>query len=235
MQNLTANTFAHLFENELRLGTNTVCKECDVDPKFKHPLLPWIVGSRFRETKERILFVGKPHRGLPESFRESGVIDATGVVEGLWKGPWAYWNYTRNIAEQLYGENAGEYICFSNLIKCTNSNGVDATTIKMAQSCIEDLGVIWKEMEKIECRTVVFYTHKLFPRLIEEVPIAIPGSIRQITTMNHSVPCGKKKLSWWERSCDTRWCKDLRLLVVGHPERMAKRDYVRLVSEWLKK
>ena len=63
MQNLTVPIFEKLFEEELALLKNPICRACNVEPDLKHPLLPWIVGGNFKLTDERILFVGKPHRG----------------------------------------------------------------------------------------------------------------------------------------------------------------------------
>ncbi len=99
---------------------------------------------------------------------------------------------------------------------------------------LSELGVIWREIEAIECRTVIFYTYSLYPNLLQEIPFALPGSVREITPYEHSVPCRNKMLGWWERSCTTTWCDNLRLLVVGHPERMAKIEYIQLLTDWIR-
>jgi hypothetical protein len=226
-----------LFEQKLALLQNPICQVCNVDSDLKHPLLPWIVGSKFHQTEERVMFVGKPHRGIPGKIRSSGLIDPTDEIlgaDGLWNIHWPYWSYTREIAENLYGIDAVEYICFSNLIKCTNTDGSDATTREMAFGCISELKVIWHEIETIECRTVVFYTYSLYPDLLQNIPIALPDSICEITPHNHTVPCRNKRLGWWERACCTRWCDNLRLLVVGHPERMGRPEYIQLLTDWLR-
>jgi hypothetical protein len=229
--------FSRLFEEELALLQNPVCQGCNVDPELKHPLLPWMVGRDFHQTRERVLFVGKPHRGTPGEIRLSGIIDPTYEIlgdDGLWNAHWPYWSYTREIAENLYGNKAIDSICFSNLIKCTNTHDVDATTREMAVGCVSELGVIWKEIEIIECRTVVFYTYSLYPDLLQEIPFALPGSVREITPYAHSVPCRNKMLGWWERSCATHWCDSFRLLVVGHPQMMGRPEYVQLLTTWLR-
>ena len=237
MPNITLATFAPLFEQRLDLLKNATCQTCNVDPDLKHPLIPWMLGSNFHKTQERIIFVGKPHRGKPGECRQSGIIDPTQQVlgpDGFWNRKWAYWSYTRQIAENLYGTDAAESICFSNLIKCTNTHDLDKTTPEMAVGCIKTLGVIWKEIETIEARTAVFYTYRLYPTLLQEIPFALPGTVYEIKPYEYYVPCGKKRLHWWERSCETAWCKHFRLLVIGHPERMCKKAYVQLLSEWLK-
>ena len=238
MSNHSLQIFAPLFEQRLALLNNPTCQSCNANPKFKHPLIPWILGSDFHKTRERIIFVGKPHRGIPGKIRESGIIDPTeGIFSpgGLWDFHWPYWSYTREIVESIYGSNAAKSICLSNLIKCTNTCGSDATTREMAVGCVKDLGVVWREIEAIKARTVVFYTYGLYRDLLRDVPCALPGSVHEITSYDYSVPVRNKMLGWWERSCDTVWWRNLRLLVVGHPERMGRSEYVRLLSSWLKK
>jgi hypothetical protein len=81
------------------------------------------------------------------------MIDPSSIVEQLWNGHWPYWSYTREIAENLYGCDAADFIAFTNLIKCTNvgaddgeSKSADRTTYKMAECCVLKLGVIWQEI-----------------------------------------------------------------------------------------
>ena len=88
--------------------------------------MPWLIGQRFSDSVERILFVGKPHRGTPGEILPSGMIDPTGMVaDSLWDVSWPYWSYTREIAENLYGPDASDFIGFTNLIKCTNVGADD--------------------------------------------------------------------------------------------------------------
>jgi hypothetical protein len=192
---------------------------------------------------ERVLFVGKPHRGGRDQALDSGFIDpAAWVAKDLWNKPWAYWSYTREIAENLYGQSAFDFIAMTNCIKCTNvdtkkhgkSTSTDRTTFKMAESCISKLGVIWKEIVLLKARTVIFYTFGLHRRLLEAVPITLSDTIEERTPQNHLVRCRNKWLGWWERSCKTPWTDNLRILVVGHPERMARREYVELVTNWVR-
>jgi hypothetical protein len=233
MPNHTRPIFQTLFENQLQLPVNQTCEQCD--PDIKQPLLPWLVGDQFPQSPERVIFVGKPHRGTPGEILPSGIRDPTGVVEGyLWNQGWAYWSYTREIAERLYGSSAFDFIAFTNIIKCTNTHGTDNTTWTMAQNCLVKLQVIWQEFVTIEPFTVVFYTYGLYRQLLEKIPIAMPGSIREITTPNHRVPCGKKLLGWWERACATSWTSNMRILVIGHPERMNRPEYTELLVNWIR-
>jgi hypothetical protein len=73
MRNCTRTRFAPLFESELHLLKNPICEQCDA--QIRHPLLPWLVGERFSASVERVVFVGKPHRGVPGTLLPSGIID----------------------------------------------------------------------------------------------------------------------------------------------------------------
>jgi hypothetical protein len=240
MNNDTRSIFKPLFECDFRLLANPVCRQCDA--QIRHPLLPWLVGPKFSESAERILFVGKPHRGTPGEILPSGMIDPTAMVaDSLWDINWPYWSYTREIAEKLYGHDASDFIGFTNLIKCTNvgaddgeSTSIDRTTYVIAESCVLKLGVIWKEVERLEARTIVFYTYGLFRDILQNVPVALKASTREITPPDYFVPCRNKQLGWWERACRTAWTNNLRILVVGHPERKGRTEFVELLTNWLR-
>ena len=163
------------------------------------------------------------------------------VAKSLWDIPWPYWSYTREVAERLYGQHASDYIAFTNLIKCTNvgtddgsSSSTDVTSYKMAQCCVSDLGVIWKEVEYLRPFTLAFYTYGLFRDVIKPVPVALKGSVREVTPEDHFVICKNKRLGWWERACRTPWTDNLRILVMGHPERMGRPEFVQLLTQWLR-
>ena len=168
------------------------------------------------------------------------------VADSLWDKNWPYWSYTREIAENLYGHNAADFIAFTNLIKCTNvgaddgeSTSIDKTTYGMAESCVLKLGVIWKEVERLQARTIVFYTYGtrrngMLRDVLQSIPVALRGSVQEITPQDHSIPCKNKQLRWWERACRTAWTDNLRLLVVGHPERMGRKEFVGLLTNWLR-
>ncbi len=79
-----------LYETRLRLLKNPVCVRCDA--KIRNPLAVWHVGSEFRASKIRLLFVGKPHRGKPGIIRPSGLIDPRERVKELRHMSWPYWN-----------------------------------------------------------------------------------------------------------------------------------------------
>jgi hypothetical protein len=57
MKNGTKPIFQPLFEDELHLLKNPTCERCDA--QAKKPLLPWLVGTNFLISADRIFFVGK--------------------------------------------------------------------------------------------------------------------------------------------------------------------------------
>jgi hypothetical protein len=197
------------------------------------------VGENYQISSERLLFVGKPHRGTPGKIWASGVIDPREEADRyFFENGMAYWAYSREIAVQLYGDpqTAWSRIAMTNLVKCTNVNypgpTVDTTTSTMAFCCVSDLRVIVREIQILKPQRIVFYTYSFFPELVHDLRFE-PNSIwEDITPRDHRVTCGKKRLGWWERSCSTSWCPSLRVLIVGHPERKLKKQYVELVSEW---
>lgn len=215
---------------------NPICQQCDA--QVRHPLLPWLVGEKFADSTERIVFVGKPHRGEPGQILPSGIMDPTPYTDTLWGKSWPYWRYTRDIAQNLYGENAADFIALTNLIKCTNVDGestsTDRTSYEMADRCVLRLGLIWREIELLEARTVVFYTYSLFRNVLEPVPVARKGTVQEVHPQDHYQTCRNKRLWWWERACRTAWTENLRILVVGHPERQARIEYVKLLTTWLR-
>ena len=172
----------------------------------------------------------------------SGIIDPREVVEReLWQKSWPYWSYTRRIAENLYGSDAFSSIALTNFIKCTNVDGgsgqfksLDKTTFRMADCCVLKLGVIWREVELLQAKTAVFYTYGLFRETLKVVPVALSGTLKERTPQDHSVLCRNKRLGWWERTFRTSWTDNFRLLVVGHPERMGREEYVELISNWIR-
>ncbi len=235
MKNLTLEKFKSVYEKE-ELGKNAICNECDA--KVKLPLLPWIVGSKYEQTKERILFVGKPHRGEPGEKLDSGILDSTKPhLDWLKDCSWAYWNYTKNIAAKLYGfDDPWDHVAFTNVIKCTNVTGVngsvDTTSRIMAKNCISDNQVLFKEIEILKPKTIVFFTYDLYREFLVDLPFA--DEVKVISDSDHKVKCGNKYIGWWFRRIKTSWSDTVSILVTHHPERKKKDDYIGLISEWIK-
>lgn len=236
MDNQTVNIFKSIFE-DLNIPHNSYCKCCDA--KFKAPLLPWVVGTKYWETKERILFVGKPHRGEPGERFASGILGSTKPhLDWLLNCPWPYWRYTKEICSSIYGNNdPWDFVSYTNIIKCTNviggsGNGTqDTTTLNMAKSCIENNKVIFHEIRTLEPRHIVFFTYDLFKEFINVFPFQRESKL--ITPINHRVACGKKNIGWWTRTMKTDWYENVKCLVTHHPERKKKSEYIKLIVDWI--
>jgi len=250
VRNLTSELFRDLFETEMRLGVNADCETCDAG--CKRPLLPWIVGDAFEASRDRLVFIGKPHRANPEAVVDHSPLDPTWAAvdwdesvtstpdvemwEHLWNTGWPYWRYTREICRELYGEDgeACRHIAMTNIIKCSSSNSTDETTSTMMEICVDKLGVVWREIERLKATTLVFYTHGFNPPLPRTFPIAVEGRVKEITGSDYRVTCGMKALGWWEREFAAPWSDRVRSVVVGHPERKKKDDFVRMLVEWIR-
>lgn len=241
MMNNYLSLLRRCFEDEIKIPQNVVCKECDA--QIKNPLLPWHVGKNYSAGQQKILFVGKPHRGRLGEKLPTGVIDPTDEIDGLRKKGWAYWSYTQDIASAVYGdiETGWSRIALTNLIKCTNvgaaddDSSIDRTSFTMAQNCIRNLGVIASEILILKPTDIVFYTYSLYPELLADLAI-VPGTAwRDVTPPETRVPCGAKMLGWWERVASAPWCDEIRVLICGHPERMKKDAYIGLIARWILK
>lgn len=117
----------------------------------------------------------------------------------------------------------------TNIVKCTNTEGLDATTREMMEACVRENGVIWCEISILKPQNILFYTYKLFPEYLQ----AIPFQKELLEEKHEFVKCGAKFMAWWERIVMTEWGR-VKLLVTYHPERMCKAEYVKLITDWVK-
>ena len=193
---------------------------------------------RYADSAYRLLIVGKPHRIVENPHcpfpKALGCLDLDGYsADWFFNHPGGFWRYTRAIVSRVYGNNVDgwQQIAVTTLVKCANAaqGFQDRTTRAMAESCISRLGVIASEIRYLEPRTMVFYTVKLHPDLLRELPI---GEWRDITPQDHKVPCGRRTLGWWERRCRTAWDQNVRVLITEHPLFKPK-EYRDEVARWI--
>jgi hypothetical protein len=224
-----------LYEDDLCLLRNPVCNACDA--KVRAPVAVWHVGASFEESKPRVLFIGKPHRGWPGHVRPSGIIDPRALVDkDLRHRSWPYWRYTIDIADLIHGPSQGWHkIAMTNIVKCTNVNGEDGsqdtTTATIMQKCVLDLRVIDHEIEILQPSHIIMYTARLYPNTISAAKLGASTPWRDIA--RGTKPCGRKHLAWWERIAESSW-GSLKMLITGHPERMSRRDFTLLVADWIR-
>jgi hypothetical protein len=221
--------------DRLGLPRNDVCESCEAE--IKAPLLPWHVGEDYQDARNRLVFVGKPHRGRPGEELSSGALDARELATDLYfNSSWAYWSYTKEIISRVYGnaETGWKNVALLNAVKCTSTSSTDKTSYQTAASCIDRLEVLPRELSILQPTMVVFYTWH-FHRNLFAKPFFNDDytGYNEVTSPKHKVPCKNKKIGWWHRDFRTRWCGELSVLVVSHPERKGKREYISLLTEWV--
>lgn len=219
---------------ELEIPYSEVCRTCRIknakDCFFSKPLSIWHIGENFIQEEKNVLFVGKVARGNPWDDRNNDIIDGRACAEDLLKqDKWPFWAYTHEIAKKVYGSdnNPWESIALTNMMKCNNSETTDKTTTHMKKSCLDELGVIWSEIEVLQPKVLIFYTHWGYDHQIENY--RVQEGFENVTSRSRQVECGNQKLPWWVMKHD-----DGRVMLrTGHPERKKRDEFVRLISEFI--
>jgi hypothetical protein len=107
----------------------------------------------------------------------------------------------------------------------------DYTTELMKENCLNRIGVFWKEIKILMPKNIVIYAHYDYDKYLSPIDI----QTREITGKEHKLPVGKKQTRWWDRELIMQNGRIVRLLVVSHPTRLAKEDYVNKIVSWIKK
>lgn len=145
-----------------------------------------------------------------------------------------FYSYTHIIIENYYGSyNEGKkFTALSNLVKCNNGSTKDATTYKIKTHCITELQVIWKEIEKLEPKRMIFYTGRDYDDFIDEFTPSDYHS--HIDIADNYQEC------WWHRKYFNKENKCIcDILRVFHPDYMryiggrAGEEYITNVVDWL--
>ena len=209
---------------KINIGKCGSCQNCrNHNPELSLPISIWQVGDEYYSSKYKVLFVGKVARGNPGEKRGC-FMDATKRADELFEtSGWAYWNYTKAIANSLYYENAWEKIAFTNMVKCNNSDTIDTTNDLIRNCC---LPIIKEEIRILNPKNIVFYT-KGYNTLVEKLFDDIMNS------KTECVPIGKKEM------CSLTFNGVIsnsisRVIIVGHPERMKKEDYINHIVNFIK-
>lgn len=152
---------------KLNIGKSGACFECrKQNADLSLPISIQQVGDKYYESPYRVLFVGKTARGATGT-KCGNFWDATGTADELYNNVgWAYWSYTKAIADELYPKNAWEKIAFTNMVKCNNSNTIDTATDSMKEFC---LPIIKEEIKVLLPKNIVFYTNNVYDSQIENL------------------------------------------------------------------
>ena len=219
-----------------------ICKQCRKEnPNLSKAVGVWSVGEHYAEQYKKVLFVGKNARGNPAENYEENKNNKWYLNEfqcsrkELWNiKKWAYWSYTKEICNQVFGNNLGiEAVAFTNMVKCndseTSGTSTDTTTDSMKKYCIKELQVIKEEIKILNPTHIIFYTGNYYndwiPGLFENYESKFTEeSIKKIGEKN--MPFVKYEWNFED--------KKIKALRVGHPERMKKDAYILAVSEWIR-
>lgn len=194
-----------------------LCMECPFNDAFYVPC--WHVGGEVE-----ILFVGKTARASENKSVEHWKNRAT---ELFLNSSWAYWKYTREITEYIYGDKAWNKVAMTNLIKCNQGSTKDMTADAVKDFCIVRQQFIATEINQIRPKKIIFYTHPDYDKYLKK--------IFQIEQENHSlVQLGKKEVDFWSFVINLNG-KRISCLRTGHPERKKKIDFIRETIQFLTK
>lgn len=221
------------------VGSKPSCVECrNHEKNLSNALSPWLVCDE-QAKSESIIFVGKTARGdcIGEEIApllEDVVPFGTDFIK---KSSWAYWSYTRSIIENVFGdlETGLKNISFTNMIKCNNESTPDTSSYDAKVCCLRKNRFIWKEFDILTPRLAVFYTNTDYDEFIKVFRPNASVKYEDHTDINHRKQVGRKTMPWWERSFyDSNNNEIFRFLRIGHPERMLKNIFVKLVSDWIR-
>lgn len=222
--------------DDINLGNCDICRQCRIENPdlYSKAVGLWFVGNCYEQQSKKVLFVGKNARGVPAIEFDENQNDKCYLNEfnfsreQLWDKSWAYWSYTKDICNQLFGENIGmEAVAFTNMVKCNASDSTDTTTNSMKNYCINNLKVIRKEIEIIKPTHIVFYIGNFYNNWLN----GIFDECNCILSKN--IPIGNKEMPFAEYDCKVE-NNSIRALRVGHPERMKKDDYVSTIVKWIR-
>lgn len=218
---------------KMNIRKNEICLKCQEENKNLFPPISiWQVGTKYENSKHKVLFVGKNARGRLDLNEKNNFIDSTQNGENYFFNckKSAYWNYTREISEKLYGIGKASWdnISFTNIIKCNNSMTIDTTTDSMRENCINQFFL--EELNILQPEHIVFYTNREYDKNIKE----IFNNIENKTTQEFTVECGKRQMLWWEFDAKLN-NKIIKCLRTNHPERKKKEPFVENVANWIRK
>ncbi len=231
-------TSLHQMMIDARMGSNSndLCKQCRrASNHVTNALGPYLVcDAEF--SANSILFIGKVARGDclgPEIADQLEDVTAFGAAS-IAERSWPYYAYTRAIIERVYGDLATgiRHVSFTNMVKCNNETTPDTSDRTSKEFCIAKNRFIWREIEVIRPRLVIFYTGTAYDDFIDGYMPDFARSHQD--NADREVVIGKKRMPWRDRSFfDDQQREVLRFLRVGHPERKKKEDFVRVLSEWI--
>ena len=240
-----------LFElyERIEIGKNSICQSCRKNKNFEIPLSFYHIGENFNDDKDNVAFVGKTAVGganFEAEYRlevKSGLYtDATkfGIESLRLNEQWAFsrpfYNYTHEIIKSYFGniESGLKKSALTNLIKCNNASTNDVTPNDVKHNCLNEVAVVWQEIELINASRVIFYTHNSYDSYILNFTPKNTVSIEDIFDAKHRVKIGQKDMPWWHRKFTLEDGSQKHFLRIGHPQMKKKSAFIDSVTNWLK-
>lgn len=217
------------------LGSNDYCEKCKENNKLGLPVGLWQYGEEFDDSEYKVMFVGKTaitdeKDDIPTDLERYERYAKVGD-ELFAKNYSAYWSYVKEITEELYGKDSWEKIAFSNLIKCNNASTNDETDDTAKKFCCEKNKILLKEIEIIKPNSVIFMVGIDY---IENIKEMFQDSNNFSCNEVEMICVGNKKMPYWIFSLNDSNGKNIKCLVIGHPQYKNKQDYVRIVVDFIK-
>lgn len=230
---------------DCRIGNNSTCQRCRANEqatfrRLSNPFSFWHIGAEFQTDPLRCVFIGKNAVGGADDPINDRVSDVTQIGRLLYlEGKLSYFTYTHKIVCRVAGvstrEEAIRRIALTNLIKCNHSTGAerkDTTSDSMRHLCLEEIGVVWKEIALLQPRHIVLYTGVgSYDWNIERFRYG--DSFEDKTDKGMKVLIGQKYMGWWHRDFYSNGQLVLRMLRTGHPERKKRDPFVDSIATWL--
>jgi hypothetical protein len=226
---------------KISLGENEICNECKKEGDIEIPLSIYYVGKNL-PCNDSVFFIGKTAVGgegigpIINSLFTDSTSFGEESLDGLERMSKirAYYSYTHDIIKNYYGsyEMGKNNVALSNIVKCNNTTTNDSTDNRRKEYCINTLKTIWKEVDLISPKNIIFYTNTYYDDFIDAFRPELCTNFEDIIDSN--IKIGKKNVPWWHRRFyDKKGYVICNLLRLSHPQRMKKDEYVARVVEWL--
>jgi hypothetical protein len=229
---------AKLFERELELAKNDVCRQ-QCDAKSKIPQLPWYVGESYAKQDRRLVILRDTHRSDQRASKMGGLRDPRELTERLlWNETKANWSYIYEFLELLHGdaEEGLDAVAMTSIVKCTNvgRNNPKArrSSEKMRESCIRTLGVIGKELELLAPTHVLAILDATYDPYLNDLRWAGDQVWWNLNAPDNTVKCGKVTMAWFEREL-VGLSGRVRFVRVAPPQGKPREPYLRRLHQWV--
>jgi len=235
-------TFGKIYEQfkKDKIGENEICNKCRKETNIcTTPLSPYLISDEEINLNDRIMFIGKTARGS-DFGRETEIFyeDVTAFGHDFIRNSsWAYYSYTREIIKRYFGsiDTGIKFITYTNLMKCNNESTQDTTPYSAKRYCLNENKFIWKEIEIIQPKRLIFYSHNYYDDFIENFRPSNCHHLIDVTDKANTAAVGKKFALYWHREFFDKEGKLIcAFLRTSHPERLKKEDFVQNVLYFLK-